>query len=145
MVNYSSTLDTTFSALADPVRRTMLGQLRGGEASVGELAAPHAITLAAMLKHVRYLERAGLVRARKEGRTRICRLVPKPLASVDKWLSHYRDFWQGQLDSLDRYLQRSTTGSSTWKPPHKTSASRSDAPMTPRRPSSSPRGPTRKR
>ena len=105
-------------ALADPVRRAMLGRLRAGEATVGELAEPHAITLPGILKHVRYLERAGLVQARKVGRTRVCQLRAGPLGTATAWLDHYRLFGDAQLDSLDHFLTRpKAKDSPPWTPP----------------------------
>jgi len=153
MVNHS-TLDQTFSALADPVRRTMLSRLSQGEATVSELGAPHRLTLPGVLKHVRYLERAGLVTARKEGRVRICRLSPRPLAGAAEWLSHYRAFWEGQLDSLERFLANQapkqpsrTTGDSAWPSRSKETPSPSTSPArSTRRPKKSlRRGPRRDR
>jgi DNA-binding transcriptional ArsR family regulator len=138
-------MDRTFMALADPVRRAMLARLRAGEATVGELAAPHAITLPGILKHVRYLERAGLVQARKVGRTRLCRLRPGPLASAAAWLDHYRQFWDAQLASLDRFLTPAAPKEGPWAPPRKASSSRSDGPTPSRPPPSSRHGRTRKR
>jgi DNA-binding transcriptional ArsR family regulator len=107
VVNYSQRLDTTFSALADPTRRAILAALCGGQASVTELAQPHSMSLPAVMKHLRVLEEAGLVSQEKVGRIRHCRLAVQPLQQASEWLSHYRIFWENQLNALDRYLTQS--------------------------------------
>ena len=104
MVNYNRSLDATFQALADPTRRAIVAALSRGQASVTELARPHRMSLPAVLKHLRVLQRAGLIAQRKSGRTRRCRLAPRPLQRAEAWISQYRVFWEGQFDSLDRYL-----------------------------------------
>ena len=104
MVKYSSSLDTTFGALADPTRRAILSTLMLGQASISELARPHRMSLPAVLKHVRVLERAGLVSQSKNGRTRFCQLAAEPLKYAENWISQYRAFWEGTFDSLERYL-----------------------------------------
>jgi DNA-binding transcriptional ArsR family regulator len=104
MVKYSGSLDTTFGALADPTRRAILSTLMQGQASISELAKPHRMSLPAVLKHVRVLERAGLVAQSKNGRTRFCQLAAEPLAQAENWISQYRAFWEGTFDSLERYL-----------------------------------------
>lgn len=109
MVNYSRRLDATFQALADPTRRAIVAALARGQASVTELARPHRMSLPAVMKHLRVLERAGLVTQRKTGRTRRCRLSPQPLQRAEAWISQYRMFWEGQFDALDRYLKRQST------------------------------------
>ena len=98
---------TTFAALADPTRRAILSSLRRGSATVSELAQPHRMSLPAVMKHLRILESAGLVRQHKLGRVRHCRLVAAPLEEADRWIAHYRSFWENQLESLDRYLSQS--------------------------------------
>ncbi|WP_380873751.1 ArsR/SmtB family transcription factor [Sphingomonas sp. DBB INV C78] len=98
-------LDATFLALADPTRRAMLASLAGGERSVGELAAPHAMSLAGASKHVRMLERAGLVERRKLGRSQLCRLRAGPLKEADRWLKHYERFWLARLDALEALIE----------------------------------------
>ena len=100
----SSQLDSAFAALADPIRRSVLGQLRNGESTVSELATGYAISLPAFLKHVRVLEDAGLVSTRKIGRVRHCRYSPRRLADVEHWLREHRQFWERQLDSLEGYF-----------------------------------------
>src|SRR5437867_6414854 len=117
MVNHPA-LDRTFTALADPIRRSVLASLRRGERSVSELAAPHPISLPAFLKHLAVLERAGLLSARKTGRVRRCRLQAAPLARATDWLADYRTFWEGSLASLERYLRNPPEeGGSPWTPP----------------------------
>jgi DNA-binding transcriptional ArsR family regulator len=98
-------LDGLFRALADPTRRAMLARLRSGPATVGELAAPFAMSLAAASKHVKVLERAGLVRRTVYGRTHRCALEPAPLAAGDEWLRYYERFWSRRLDALDAALR----------------------------------------
>lgn len=100
-----SGLDEVFHALADPTRRAMLASLREGERSVGELAAPHRISLAAASKHIKTLERAGLVKRTIVGRTHRCALDPAPLADADAWLRRYSAFWTERLDALESLLQ----------------------------------------
>jgi DNA-binding transcriptional ArsR family regulator len=97
-------LDATFSALADPTRRAMLASLALGERSIGELAAPHAMSFAGASKHVRTLERAGLVERRKAGRSQICRLKAGPLAEADQWLRQWESFWNQRLDTLEQLI-----------------------------------------
>lgn len=98
-------LDTVFQALTDATRRAMLRQLAEGERNIGELAAPFDMSLAAASKHVKVLERAGLVRRVVHGRTHICRLEPAPLAAADEWLRFYEQFWNRRLDALDALLK----------------------------------------
>jgi DNA-binding transcriptional ArsR family regulator len=106
MVHLDSTpLNAIFHALGDATRRGMLRQLADGERTVGDLAAPYAISLAAASKHVKALERAGLIRREVRGRTHLCRLEPGPLASADRWLRYYERFWTYRLDTLDRLLR----------------------------------------
>lgn len=109
MVNYNRALDATFQALADPTRRAIVATLARGQASVTELARPHRMSLPAVMKHLRVLQRAGLVTQRKSGRTRQCRLAPRPLQRAESWISQYRMFWEGQFDALDRYLTQQKT------------------------------------
>ncbi len=101
----SQTLDTIFHALGDATRRAMLGELAAGERTVGELAQPFAMSLAAASKHIKVLENAGLIRRDVRGRTHHCSLDPVPLASADQWLAIYRRFWTGRLDTLERLLR----------------------------------------
>ncbi|MBI3507929.1 MAG: helix-turn-helix transcriptional regulator [Proteobacteria bacterium] len=99
------TLSLTLAALADPTRRAILARLSGGEASVTELAAPFAMSLPAVSKHLKVLERAGLVTRGREAQWRPCRLEAAPLRDVAGWLEEYRRFWDASLDRLDLYLQ----------------------------------------
>jgi DNA-binding transcriptional ArsR family regulator len=98
-------LDTVFHALGDATRRRMLLDLTGGERTVGELAEPFDISLAAASKHIKALEHAGLIRREVRGRTHYCRLEPGPLASAHEWLGFYERFWTGRLDILERLLR----------------------------------------
>jgi DNA-binding transcriptional ArsR family regulator len=102
----SDSLSTTFAALSDPTRRAILARLAGGEASVGELAAPFDMSLPAVSKHLKVLEKAGLVARSRDAQWRPCRLSAAPLREVDAWLGGYRRFWSESLDRLDDYLAR---------------------------------------
>ena len=105
MVNNEQTvLDHTFAALADPTRRAMLSRLVQGEASVGDLAAPHAMSLPAISKHLKVLERAGLIRRRKDGRVHHCSLDAAPMGAAAAWIATHRQFWEARFDALDDYL-----------------------------------------
>ena len=105
MVKHSSSqLDRTFAAMADPIRRTILARLQRGVATVTELASPHAVSLPAISKHLRVLERAGLIDRTKEGRIHLVRLVARPIQDAHEWLESYRQFWEGQLDALGNYI-----------------------------------------
>ena len=97
-------LSTTFAALADPTRRAILAKLAGGEASVTELAEPFKMSLPAVSKHLRVLERAGLIARSREAQWRPCRLEAGPLKSVADWLEFYRRFWERSFDRLESYL-----------------------------------------
>ena len=97
-------LDATFAALADPTRRGMLAALALGERSVGELAAPYAMSFAGAAKHVGVLERAGLIERRKEGRRQLCRLRAERLAEAEAWLRQWERFWTTSLDRLEAML-----------------------------------------
>lgn len=107
-------LDAVFHALGDPTRRSMLSELARRERTVGELAEPFAMSLAAASKHIKVLETAGLIRREVRGRTHVCRLDPGPLASAHRWLSVYEHFWTGRLDALERLLrEEDDSGTST--------------------------------
>lgn len=97
-------LDILFHALSDPTRRGMLADLALRERSVGELAAPHAMSFAAAAKHVKVLENAGLISREIQGRTHLCRLAPDRLAEADAFLAPYRRFWSDRLDALEAAL-----------------------------------------
>lgn len=98
-------LDTTFAALADPTRRAILARLAAGEAGVNELAQPFAMSLPAVSKHLKVLERAGLITRSREAQRRPCRLEPAGLKAVADWVEQYRRFWEESLDRLDEYLR----------------------------------------
>jgi DNA-binding transcriptional ArsR family regulator len=98
-------LTTTFSALADPTRRAILAKLWSGEASVTELAEPFDMSLPAVSKHLKVLERAGLIARSRQAQWRPCQLEAGPLKDVDDWIEHYRRFWTESFDRLDDYLQ----------------------------------------
>ena len=98
-------LDRTFAALADPTRRAILERLARGEATVGELAAPFAISQPAVSKHLRVLKDAGLISQSREAQRRPCRLEPERLDAVAGWVQEYRRIWDDRLDRLDDYLQ----------------------------------------
>ena len=97
-------LSATFAALADPTRRAILARLAEGEATVGELAAPHAMTLPSVSRHLKVLERAGLVVKGKSAQWRPCRLEAAPLREADAWLAPYRDFFEVRLARLEQQL-----------------------------------------
>jgi DNA-binding transcriptional ArsR family regulator len=98
-------LSTTFAALADPTRRAILARLAQGETTVNELAKPFKMSGPAVSKHLKVLERAGLITRGREAQWRPCRLEPAALKGVDTWLEEYRRFWDERLDRLDAYLQ----------------------------------------
>jgi DNA-binding transcriptional ArsR family regulator len=108
-------LDSVFRALGDPTRRQMLRDLAGGERTVGQLAEPFAISLAAASKHIKALEKAGLIRREVRGRTHLCRLDPGPLASAHQWLSVYERFWTDRLDLLEQLLRQEDAGQDALK------------------------------
>jgi len=99
-------LSLTFSALADPTRRAILARLAKGEASVTELAAPFAVSMPAITKHLKVLERAGLIERGRDAQLRPARLQAAPLKDVSEWLERYRKNWEESFDRLDEYLQR---------------------------------------
>lgn len=106
MVEYNAEiLDTTFAALADPTRRAILQKLADGEQTVGELAEPFDMSLAAVSKHIHLLTRANLVSQRKEGRIRHCRLEPDTLKTATDWMDFYRQFWSEKLTALEKLLE----------------------------------------
>ncbi len=98
-------LNAIFHALGDSTRRQILRELAAGERSVGELAEPFSISLAAASKHIKALEHAGLIQREVRGRTHICRLEPGPLASAHQWLGYYEQFWSFRLDTLEQLLR----------------------------------------
>ncbi len=112
-----SRLDAVFFALADSTRRTMLRLLAQGECSVGELGAPFQMSFAGASKHVKALERAGLVSRSVQGRVHVCRLEAGPLAEAEQWLRFYEGFWSDRLDVLERELRRTAPTPSRSKKP----------------------------
>jgi len=98
-------LSTTFAALADPTRRAILARLASGECSVTELAKPFDMSMPAVSKHLRVLERAGLIARRRDAQWRPCRIEAGPLKQVANWTEHYRHLWEERLDRLGEYLQ----------------------------------------
>jgi DNA-binding transcriptional ArsR family regulator len=136
-------LSATFAALADPTRRAILARLASGEAPVTELAEPFEMSLPAVSKHLKVLERAGLVARGREAQRRPCRLEAGPLRDAAGWLSRYQRFWSAQLDRLAAFVK-----ADSWPPgppPPPSLASRSRAASTRRRRKSTARGRTRKR
>ena len=110
MVNCSpQSLDRTFGALADPTRRRMLEHLAQGDLCVTDLARPYAMSLPAVSKHLRVLEKAGLVRRRRRGRVHSLKLETKPMQQAQAWIEEYRKFWEASLDRLDEYLKELQT------------------------------------
>jgi DNA-binding transcriptional ArsR family regulator len=98
-------LSATFAALADPTRRSILARLSSGEASVQELAKPFDMSLPAVSKHLKVLEKCGLIERRREAQWRHCRIEAKPLEEAVDWMEQYRKLWEEQLDRLDDYLK----------------------------------------
>lgn len=102
---FADQLSITFAALADPTRRAILAHLAKGEASVTELAAPFEMSLPAISKHLKVLERAGLISRSREAQWRPCRLEAEPLKDAADWIAQYRQFWEESFDRLEEYLQ----------------------------------------
>jgi len=99
-------LSSTFAALADPTRRAILARLALGETSVTELAEPFEMSMPAVSKHLKVLERAGLIARGREAQSRPCRLEPGPLKEAASWIEEYRRFWEASLDRLEEYLRK---------------------------------------
>lgn len=110
MVKYRPPIDRVFSALADPTRREILSRLLGGRRTVGELAEPFEISPSGFSKHLRVLERAGLLRQHKRGRERHCEALIEPLDEALTWLEQYRKMWNTSLDSFARYAEELQAG-----------------------------------
>ena len=111
MVNYTAeTLNHTFAALADPTRRAILERLSFGDSSVTALAEPFDVSLPAISKQLRVLERAGLLTQEKDGRVRRCRLEALPMKEAVEWIAQYQRFWENQLESLADFLEESSSG-----------------------------------
>jgi DNA-binding transcriptional ArsR family regulator len=106
MLTSPQRLDRTFGALADGTRRAILGRLATGDATVGELARPFRVSRPAISQHLRVLERAGLVRRAREGRSSRCRLNAAAMREAAEWVEHYSAFWTERLDALARYVER---------------------------------------
>jgi DNA-binding transcriptional ArsR family regulator len=104
-MNSPARLDATFAALADPTRRAILARLALGEATVGELGEPFAMSQPAISKHLRVLELAGLISRGRDAQRRPCRIETAPLAEANAWLEHYRQLWEMRFDDLDRLLE----------------------------------------
>ena len=128
-----SRLDAVFRALGDPTRRQMLHRLAQGEQTVGQLAEPFSMSLAAASKHIRALEVAGLISREVLGRIHVCHLNAAPLRAADEWLRHYESFWSARLDRLEALLRQDDT-----TPP----ASLADRPRSPRARGRTPKPPT---
>ena len=111
MAKYSPRLDSVFTALADPTRRSVIVQLGRGPASVGELARSSPMTLPSFMKHIRVLEDSGLIHTTKAGRVRTCTLDRDRLAVVDGWLGEQRAIWEGRADRLERFVSTRRTHS----------------------------------
>src|SRR5207245_4225526 len=109
-------LDSTFAALADPTRRAILARLALGDASVMELTEPFAMSQPAISKHLKVLERAGLISRGREAQRRPRRLEARPLAEATKWLDRYRRFWEGRYRRLDALLEQLKTKENKWEP-----------------------------
>src|SRR5882762_8610793 len=101
----NATIEHTFAALADPTRVEIVMRLSQGVATVGDLAEPFDMSLRAVLKHVQVLEAAGLVRTAKQGRVRLCELVPAPIADASRWMEQLRRRWDRRLDRIEKYLE----------------------------------------
>jgi DNA-binding transcriptional ArsR family regulator len=121
-------LSTTFAALADPTRRAILARLARGEAPVGELAAPFRISLPAVSRHLRVLERAKLIERRVDAQWRVCRLNAQPLAHAVDWIEHYRRFWETSLDRLAEVLEEPAAARALAGAPRPKKAARSKRP-----------------
>ncbi len=102
----ADSLDTIFAALADPTRRAIVERLSRGEASVGELADPFDMSLAAVSKHLSVLEDAGIIARRRDGRVRYCELREEPMRAAIQWIAAYGRFWDAQLDALEQFLAK---------------------------------------
>jgi DNA-binding transcriptional ArsR family regulator len=104
MAHYAEQLNGIFQALADPTRRSVLGRLSKGPASISELAEPFDMALPSFMKHIHALEESGWIRTRKEGRVRTCAIEKKPFAAVEGWLSAQRALWEGRTDRLEQFV-----------------------------------------
>ncbi|HKY94403.1 MAG TPA: metalloregulator ArsR/SmtB family transcription factor [Kiloniellales bacterium] len=105
MPNQSTALDRIYRALSDPTRRAVIQRLSRGPATVSEIAKPFRMSLPSVVQHLQVLEESGLIKTRKAGRVRTCRIVPKALISAEEWIAHQRALWEGRLDRLEAYLK----------------------------------------
>lgn len=123
-------MDQVFHALSDATRRNMLNSLAGGERTVSQLAEPFAMSLAAASKHIKALEHAGLIRREVRGRTHVCHLEARPLATAYEWLGAYARFWNSRLDVLEQLLreERKTPAAQTTPAPAKPESSKPESP-----------------
>jgi DNA-binding transcriptional ArsR family regulator len=145
MVYHSGALDATFFALADPTRRDILARLAAGDRTIGELASRFTMSLPAVSKHVRVLQRAGLATVQKEGRVRRATLHAVPMRDALAWIAHYRKFWETELDMLAAYLEQPQLSDVPWpKKPQRRQPSKSAASSARRANASSTRGRKRK-
>ncbi|HKW09515.1 MAG TPA: metalloregulator ArsR/SmtB family transcription factor [Gemmatimonadaceae bacterium] len=147
--NHPSVLDRTFNALADPTRRALIGRLTAGERTISELAARFDMTLPAVSKHIRVLQRAGLADVRRDGRVRRTTLVAAPMREAAEWIEQYRRFWDFQFDQLAAYLASTTESdskeASAWQhKPKRSKSSKSGERSARRATGSSARGRNRK-
>lgn len=110
MVNKNRELEAIFSALGNPTRRRIVERLGTGARSISELAEPFEMSLVAVSKHVHVLEESGLVRIRRDGRSRVCHLEPAALREGRRWLDRFRGFWEDELDQVDRFVRNSERG-----------------------------------
>lgn len=119
--NAATDLDAIFAALAHPIRRAILEQLSGGDATVGDLAEPHRVSLPAISRHLRVLERAGLIEVEPEGRVRRCQIDAVPLSAAFGWLTRYRILWEDRFTRLAEHLEAKPTKSKPskiWRKQH---------------------------
>jgi DNA-binding transcriptional ArsR family regulator len=145
MVYLDRSLDATFGALADPTRRKILLRLSRGDETIKALAGQFTMTLPAVSKHVRVLERAGLLRVRRVGRARRTTLVGTPMRRAASWIEQYRPLWEHQFDRLAHYLNATASETNAWPLTIPAgSPSKSAGPSTRRERASSPRGRSRK-
>ncbi len=124
MTMQTDPLSTTFAALSDPTRRAILARLASGEATVTEVAAPFDLSLPAISKHLKVLQRAGLIEQGRQAQWRPCRLTPEPLRDVAAWVGQYKRHWEASLDRLDDYLRTLQAESTDDDGPHGSSPSK---------------------
>ena len=129
----TDTLSMTFAALADPTRRAMLAHLVQGEASVNELAAPFKMSLPAVSKHIKVLEKAGLLIKTRHAQQRPCKIDGEQLKQAVDWIEQYRQLWEGRLDRLDAYLQELRASESAVRPAQGAGSARIDTPSKTKR------------